>query len=152
MATNPTFKPQFYVDALGLARAGDAYPLIRSIAPAVSFDDWLDYAERRCRHGGLMGLYGQSGELTGLFSYRVGERIGGRVLALDDFVAFELSRSAPGRAVLMRAAETLGRSYGCLALEIRVGARGIADGDAPKAAGWLSLGTRLDSVIFVKPL
>ena len=152
MATNPSFKPQLYVDELGLARAGDAYPLIRSIAPSISFEDWLDYAERRCRQGGLMGLFGQSGELTGLFSYRLGERLGGRVLALDDFVTFELSRAAPGRTALIAAAEGLGRSLGCYGLEVRVGSRGIADADAPRATGWLSIGMTLDSVVFVRPL
>jgi hypothetical protein len=74
------------------------------------------------------------------------------VLALDDFVTFELSRAAPGRAALMAAAEELARSLGCTGLEVRIASRGFAEPDSPKADGWLALGLALDSVIFVKSL
>ncbi len=153
MATHPSFNPQFYADPLVPAFADAAYPLVRAIAPEVSLEEWLDYVVRRCRDGGLMGLFHSDGSLVGLFSYRFGERLRhGRVLALDDFVTFELSQAAPGRAVLMTAATNLARSLGCTGLEVRVGSRGIADPATAKAAGWLALGVDLDSVIFVKPL
>ena len=153
MATQASYKPQFYVDALDPVLADAAYPLVRSIAPEVGLEDWLDYVERRCREGGLKGLFDENGALVGLFSYRFGERLRhGRVLALDDFVTFELSRAAPGRAVLMTAAEELARSLGCTGLEVRVASRGFAEPDSPKASGWLALGLALDSVIFVKSL
>lgn len=153
MATLLSYKPQFYVGALDPVLADAAYPLVRAIAPEVSFEGWLDYVERRCREGGLRGLFDDSGVLVGLFSYRFGERLRlGRVLALDDFVTFELSQAAPGRAALMAAAEDLARSLGCTGLEVRVGSRGFADPGSAKASGWLSLGLSLDSVIFVKPL
>ena len=153
MATQPSHKPQFYVDALDPVLARAAYPLVRCIAPEVSLEDWLDYAERRCREGGLRGLYSVDGGLIGLFSYRFGERLRhGRVLAIDDFVTFELSQAAPGRAALMEAAVELARSLGCTGFEVRVGARGFADAGSSKASGWLGLGLALDSVIFVKSL
>lgn len=153
MATNASYKPQFYVDALGMAEADAAYPLVRAIAPEVGLDGWLDYVERRCREGGLMGLFGEDGVLVGLFSHRFGERLRhGRVLALDDFVTFELSHVAPGRAVLMAAAEDLARSLGCTGIEVRVGSRGLADAGSSKVEGWVGLGLSLDSVIFTRPL
>ena len=153
MATQPSYKPQFYVDALEPVRCDAAYPLVRSIAPEVTLEDWLDYVERRCREGGLRGLFAADGGLIGLFSYRFGERLRhGRVLALDDFVTFELSQAAPGRAALMEAAEELARSLGCSGLEVRVGSRGFADVGSTRASGWIGLGMELDSVIFVKPL
>jgi hypothetical protein len=153
MATQASYKPQFYVDALEPVLADAAYPLVRSIAPEVTLEDWLDYVERRCREGGLKGLFDVNGALVGLFSYRFGERLRhGRVLALDDFVTFELSRAAPGRAALMAAAEELARSLGCTGIEVRIASRGFAEPDSPKASGWLALGLALDSVIFVKPL
>jgi hypothetical protein len=153
MATQASYKPQFYVGALEPVLADAAYPLVRSIAPEVSLEDWLDYVERRCREGGIMGLFADNGGLIGLFSYRFGERLRhGRVLALDDFVTFELSQAAPGRAALMAAAENLARSLGCTGLEVRVGSRGFPDPGSGKASGWLGLGLALDSVIFVKPL
>lgn len=151
MATSAPYKPQFYVDSLGIAEADAAYPLIRAIAPEVSSSDWRRYVRRRCREGGFKGLFDDKGMLTGLFSYRFGERLRqGRILALDDFVTFELSQAAPGRAMLFATAAELARSFGCAGIEVRSGARGIADAAAPKAQGWARLGISLDSVIFTK--
>ena len=152
MATNVSHKPQFYVDALDTTGADAAYPLVWAIAPEVSVEDWRDYVQRRCREGGFKVLFDANDTLIGLFSYRFGERLRhGRVLAIDDFVTFELSRAAPARAALMAAAEVFARSRGCTGLEIRVGSRGFADPSSPKAQGWLSLGLGLDSVLFVRP-
>jgi hypothetical protein len=153
MATIATDKPQFYVVGLGVAEAEAAYPLIRSIAPEIDREDWLEYVRRRCRVGGLIGLYGENGALVGLASYRLGERLRhGKVLALDDFVTFELSRTAPGRAALMAAAEERARLLGCAGIEVRTSARGLAEAGVDKAVGWLALGLAVESVIFVKPL
>ena len=153
MATNPTFKPVFYVDALTPVQADGAYPLVRAIAPEVTLEGWRDYVQRRYRSGGLLGLKDEHGGIIGVLSYRLGERMRhGLVLALDDFVTFELSQAAPGRAALLDAAQQLGRDLGCTGLELRVGARGMADDRSPKTEGWTALGLSLDSVIFVKPL
>jgi len=136
-----------------MPEADAAYPLIRSIAPEVGPDDWKDYIRRRCREGGFKGLFDSNDILIGLFSYRLGERLRqGRVLALDDFVTFELSQAAPGRRLLMAIAERLARHRGCTGIEVRTGARGIADAHSAKASGWLSLGMGLDSVVFVKSI
>jgi hypothetical protein len=151
MATEASHKPQFYVVGLGIEEADDAYPLIRSIAPEVGPNDWRRYVRRRCHDGGFKGLVGSNGLLVGLFSYRFGERLRqGRVLALDDFVTFELSNGAPGRKLLMATAERYARHRGCTGIEVRIGSRGIADPGAAKASGWLALGLDLESVVFVK--
>ncbi|MCF2514724.1 hypothetical protein LVY65_06560 [Sphingomonas sp. G124] len=153
MATTASYKPQFYVVGLGLAEAGAAYPIIRAIAPEISLDDWLDYVRRRGREGGFIGLFDEGGTVVGLASYRICERLRhGRVLTLDDFVTFELSRAAPARAALMAAAEDRARLLGCAGIEVRTGARGLAGTGSRKAGGWLTLGLTLDSVIFVKSL
>jgi len=153
MATHASHKPQFYVDPLTPAQADWAYPLVRAIAPEVSLEGWHDYVQRRYRSGGLLGLWDSSGGIVGVLSYRLGERMRhGLVLALDDFVTFELSQAAPGRAALLEAAEKLGRDLGCTGLELRVGARGLADSSAPKAQGWAALGLELDSIVLVKSL
>ena len=153
MATHASHKPQFYVDAIAPAQADWAYPLIRAIAPDVSADDWRDYVRRRFSSGGLLGLWDGRGGIVGLLSYRLGERMRhGLVLALDDFVTFELSQAAPGRRALLEAAEKLARELGCGGLELRLASRGFADEHSGKAHGWTSLGLSLDSVIFVKPL
>lgn len=153
MATHASHKPQFYVDALTPVQADCAYPLIRAVAPEVSLEGWQDYVQRRYRSGGLLALWDTRGGIVGVLSYRLGERMRhGLVLALDDFVTFELSQSAPGRAALLEAAEKLGRDLGCTGLELRIGAKGLADPRAPKAQGWAALGLELDSIVLVKSL
>jgi hypothetical protein len=153
MATQASHKPQFYVDGLPPAQADEAYPLIRAIAPEVTLEAWRDYVQRRYRMGGLLALWDGKNGIVGVLSYRLGERMRhGLVLALDDFVTFELSQAAPGRQVLLAAAEKLGRDMGCTGLELRLGSRGLADEHSSKAHGWTTLGLSLDSVIFVKPL
>lgn len=154
MATQlSNLNPQFCVDELKASEADAAFPLIRAIAPEVTLDDWRDYVRRRSMQGGLLGLFGADGEATGLVSYRLGERLRhGTVLALDDFVTFELSQNAPGRRALLSAAEDLARQLGCTGIELRIGAKGIADAGMPKVRGWISLGLDLDSVIFATTL
>lgn len=153
MATALPLNQQFSVDELTPRRADAAFPLIRAIRPEVTLDDWRHYVRRRSMQGGLLGLLGADGQISGLLSYRLGERLRhGTVLALDDFVTFELSRNAPGRQALLAAAEDLAVKLGCTGLELRVGHRGCADTDSPKANGWTSLGLALDSVVFVKAL
>lgn len=150
MATRSfSLNPQFCVEELKASETDSAFPLIRAIAPEVSLDDWRDYARRRSMQGGLLGLFGADGEISGLLSYRLGERLRhGTVLALDDFVTFELSQSAPGRQALLAAAEVLANELGCTGIELRIGPRGIADPKSPKVGGWVSLGLDLDSVVF----
>ena len=153
MSAEASYKPQFYVVGLGTQEADEAYHLIRAIAPEIGPHDWRKYVRRRCRDGGFKGLFDDNGTLVGLFSYRLGERLRlGRVLALDDFVTFELSQAAPGRKLLMAVAENFARHLGCTGIEVRIGSRSIADPEASKAAGWLAIGMDLESVVFVKPI
>ncbi len=154
MATQPSpVNPQFCVDELKASEADAAYPLARAIAPEVTLDAWRAYVRRRLMQGGLLGLFGADGEVAGLLSYRLGERLRyGTVLALDDFVTFELSQNAPARRALLAAAEELARQLGCAGIELRIGARGIADSGSPKLQGWASLGLDLDSVVFATAL
>jgi hypothetical protein len=151
MATNASFKPVFYVSNFDHAKADDAYPLIRAVAPEVTLKGWRNYVQRRYLAGGLLGLRDENDCIVGVLSYRLGERMRhGLVLALDDFVTFELSQAAPGRRALLGAAERLARDLGCTGLELRLPSRGLADEYSVKAQAWTSLGMALDSVVFVK--
>jgi hypothetical protein len=154
MATqSSSLNPQFCVEELKTSEADSAFPLIRAIAPEVSIEDWRDYVRRRSMQGGILGLLGADGEISGLLSYRLGERLRhGTVLALDDFVTFELSQDAPGRRALLAAAKELAKELGCTGIELRIGPRGIADAASPKVGGWVSLGLDLDSVMFATKL
>ena len=130
-----------------------AYPLVRTVAPGVSADQWLGYAHKVRRRGGLLALIGADNLLIGLLAYRGEESLRhGRIFHVDNFVTFELSRAAPGRRALCHAAEALARKQGCAAIEIRLESRGLADGGTAKAQGWLNLGHNLEAVVFTKTL
>ena len=130
-----------------------AYPLVRTVAPEVSAEQWSDYARKVRLRGGLLGLIGPKGALFGLLTYRNEENLRhGRIFHIDNFMTFELNRAAPGRHALCEAAEVLARKHGCTAIEIRLDSCGYADGGATKAQGWLNLGHSLDAVVFTKSL
>ena len=130
-----------------------AYPLVRTVAPGVSAEQWSAYAYTVRMRGGLLGLIGAENALFGLLAYRNEESLRhGRIFHIDNFVTFELNRAAPGRRALCEAAEALARKQGCAAIEIRLDGRGFADGGTAKAQGWLNLGHRLDAVVFTKSL
>ena len=151
MAGSAAYKPQYYVDALAPAEADCAYPLIRSAAPEVGARGWRDYVQRRTAAGGLLGLQSDDGALSGLLSYRISERLrGGAVLAIDDFVTFELSSAAPGRLALLAAAERLARELGCVGLELRLGTTSLAGPTGVGADPWVALGFGPVSLLYVK--
>ena len=130
-----------------------AYPLVRTVAPEVSAEQWSDYARKVRLRGGLLGLIGPKGALFGLLTYRNEESLRhGRIFHIDNFMTFELNRAAPGRQALCEGAEALARKHGCTRIEIRLDGRGYADGGATKAQGWLNLGHGLDAVVFAKSL
>lgn len=143
--------PIFTVVDINEKRFDAAYPLIRTVAPEVSAEQWSDYACKARRRGGLLGLVGSDGALFGLVTYRVEESLRrGRFLLIEDFVTFELNRAAPGRHALCNAAEVLAREQGCTAIEVRLDSRGFVDHTTVKAQGWMNLGHSLAAVVFVK--
>ena len=130
-----------------------AYPLVRWMAPGVSIDDWLAYARKARMRGGLLGLIGAENALFGMLTYRNEENLRhGRILHVDNFMTFELSRAAPGRKALCEAAEALARQQGCAAIEVSLDRGGFADGGTARTQGWLNLGHRLESVVLTKSL
>ena len=130
-----------------------AYPLVRTVAPGVSVEQWSRYAHKARTRGGLLGLIGAENALFGLLTYRNEENLRhGRIFHIDNFFTFELNRAAPGRLALCAAAEALARKQGCTAIEIRLDSRGYGDGGMAKSQGWLNLGHSLDAVLFTKLL
>ena len=118
-----------------------------------SEDLWQSLAATRLADGGILGLYGGDGALTGLLSWREEQRLAhGKVLAVQDFVVFELSRAAPGRRALCDAAEKLARARNCDAIEFRVPAKLSGECLPARLAGWLELGHGIDSLVLLKPL
>ena len=145
--------PLYSVVDIGENALESVYPLVRSMAPEVSLEQWMDYARMTRRRGGLLGLFGPDGALFGFLAWRKETTLRrGPVLHIDKFVTFELSRAGDGRRALCEAAEALARREDCTAIDLRLGSRGFADARAGKAEGWTSLGHSLGSVIFTKQL
>jgi hypothetical protein len=145
--------PDFTVAPIGEAQLPDAYPLVRAFAPQVSYERWVEYARTTRADGGILGLFGADDSLFGLLTYRRAQTLQhGSVVFVDNFVTFELSRSAPGRRALCEAAEALARERGCTAVELLIGSRGYADGSSSKAQGWNLLGHQLTGVVFRKEI
>ena len=130
-----------------------AYPLIRTVAPDVTAEQWLEYASKVWMRGGLLGLIGPQSTLFGLLTYRNEESLRhGKIFVVDNFLTFELSRAAPGRQALSDAAEALARKQLCTAIELRLDSRGFAIDRSAKARSWLDLGHNLGAVVFTKLL
>jgi len=130
-----------------------AFPLIRTVAPDVSAQQWSVYARKVRVRGGLLGLMGPQATLFGLLTYRDEESLRhGRIFVVDNFLTFELNRAAPGRQALCEAAETLARKQECSAIELRLDSRGFAIDRSARARGWLDLGHSLEAVVFSKSL
>lgn len=130
-----------------------AYALVRTVMPGVTANQWLDYASDALWRGGLLALVGPRDDLFGFFAWRLEHGLRrGKTLRIDQFVTFELSRSAPGRRTLYQAAEALAFDHGCKAIELRIETCGDATGGASTAQYWFDLGCSLDSMIFGKPV
>lgn len=145
--------PLYSVVDIGENALESLYPLVRMTAPEVSLEQWLDYARTARSRGGLFGLFGPDGSLFGFLAWRKESTLRrGTVLHVDKFVTFELSRAGDGRRALYEAAEALAIRENCTAIDLRLAGRGYADLATSKADGWKSLGHKLGSVIFTKPL
>ena len=145
--------PIFSVVDIDEKQLDAAYALVRTVMPDVSAQQWREYAGSARMRGGLLGLVGPNENLFGFLAYRDEHSLRhGRTLHIDQFVTFELSRSAPGRQALYEAAEALARSRDCKAIELRLEKCGIANSSVSKAQYWFDLGCSLDSMIFCKPL
>jgi hypothetical protein len=153
MATLAPEKPQFYVVELGLDRVDDAYALARTVTPGLRREDWAGFVERRLAEGGMLALLAADGVLFGYLCWRIEQRLRhGRVLAVDEFMTFELSRSAPGRTALCDAAEEVALERGCDAVEIRLPAPTASGPLHERFQGWARLGHQVESVVLLKPL
>jgi len=121
----------FSVIRIGQDEAGDAYALIRTLAPEVPSDLWEAFMATCAEPGGLIGLDLPGAGLFGIASYRIEDCVRlGRTMLVDNFWTMELSRSAPGRALLATALETTAASHGCRTVRqvLACGGPG-ADGD-----------------------
>ena len=144
--------PQFILVDLSEDRLDSVYPLVRAAMPEVSRRQWLDYGREVLARGGMVGLGAPDGSLFGFLTWRTETSLRrGRILRVDDFVTFELSRAGAGRKALCEAADEIARARGCEAVELRLGSRSFGSVFA-RADGWSELGHVLDGVHLVRPI
>lgn len=122
----------FSVISIGQPEADEAYAFVRTLAPEVPPDLWDAFAASCGEPGGLLGLQLPGAGIFGIASYRVENcaRLG-RVMLVDNFWTLELSRSAPGRALLATSLEVTAARRGCGAVR-QVLPCGEADGETAR--------------------
>lgn len=103
-----------------------AYPLIQTIRPGLTVEDWQHYAEdvlngRGGGDGGIATLQDPRGLIAGLFVYRVtGDPFHGRTLLAEDFVALDIVRPEAVAQSLADALEAVARDLKCNAIHTSV--------------------------------
>lgn len=130
----------FSVIEIGPDEAEDAYVLIRTLAPEVPSDLWEAFMATCRDPGGLLGLHLPRAGLFGIASYRIEEcaRLG-RTMLVDNFWTMELSRSAPGRALLAATLETTAAKKGCRSVRQVIACAGPGAEDSRALRNHLSL-------------
>lgn len=143
---------RFTVIHLQEDRLDQTLPLARMAAPLVTPEQWREFAcSLSDKKGGILAAFAGDGRAHGVAAYRLEESlVHGLTLRVEPMVTFELSRSAPARAVLCQALELLAAAKGCGSLMIATASRGYADPQSPKSGAWASLGFDLASVGLVK--
>lgn len=133
-----------------------AFPLIRTVRPSLTFEDWVAYAERYMDDGsqrsGIVTLQDSGGLILGIFVYRVADNPGhGPTLMVEDFVALDIVTPHQVAERLATEMERLARQLGCAAVHTA-----LACGDGMNAQFLLDklheLGHCLESFRLCKPL
>jgi len=118
---------QLTVQQLTRAQLASAWPLVRAAGDYLFLDRWLDAGRRLMNGGGgILAVSTGEGAIHGVATFEpVEEAPRGKVLLVDTFVTFELSRRAPARAALCDALERLGAALGCDAVAVSAQNRGF---------------------------
>lgn len=130
----------FSVGSMRADETEQAYALVRMLAPEVPPDLWAAFVANCRKAGELLGLRAGDGGIFGLASYRIEERMWrGRIMLIDNFWTLELSRSAPGRALLTAALEAAAAERGCRELRQVIWCGGWPDGEGLALRNHLAL-------------
>lgn len=114
--------PTLRVDCLAGPQLDLALPLVRSVAPRISLEEWRAQANDAIDHaGGVIAAFAEDGLVHGvaLFQPRTMLRLG-RVLQVDDLITMEMSRKAPVHRLLIDTLFHLARSLQCRSLTMAV--------------------------------
>jgi hypothetical protein len=109
----------FTVRSLAANELSQAFPLVQAVAPEVTLDGWLQYADAvfakgQSELGGIMSAYGQDGYIYGLFSFKIEHDLRyGRVLAVSNLVVLDLVDRHGARQALIGAIDRLAQQHVC---------------------------------------
>ena len=119
-----------------------AYPIVRTLAPGVTLERWVQFARPQITSRssewphGLMAIQNPSGYILGWFAFEVRDDLHEtRILAISNIVVPDIpGRDQVGRSIL-KASEHLATSHGCRAIRAELNNE-IDPGDCDRA--WLS--------------
>lgn len=102
---------------LGPKQVDQAFPIVQSLMPRLSIDDWRDFATRLGQEpsdrAGIMTVQSQ-GYIHGLFSYTVAPHLVHRqVLSVDNIVVVDLFTPGAVAEALLRALDQLAAELNC---------------------------------------
>ncbi len=139
-------------------RVAQAYPLIQMAFPAVSLEDWRDFAAqlasaRGQADGGIVTVVGEQGYIVGLCCHRVARDLRhGAVFMADPFVALDLYDPQAVVRVLVDSVETLAREHRCAAIHTSLPETGVKGADAWQIRTLRGRGHRVESLRMCKLL
>ncbi len=139
-------------------RVAQAFPLIQTVLPAVTLEEWRDFAlplasQAGQATSGVVTVFSEQDFIVGLCCYRVEKNLHhGAVLMADPFVALDLLGLKAVASALADAIESLAREWHCTAIHTSLPATG-----AKGAENWLvrnlrSRGHRVESLRMCKLL
>lgn len=114
----------FIAKPLARRQIDQAFPLIRTVLPALDVDRWRAFAsaltglpEAPAAPCGIMTAQNGHGYIHGLFSYATGAHLShGRLLSVENFIVLDLIDVSGAADALLRAMESVARLLGCGAI------------------------------------
>lgn len=124
-------KSEYRFRHLGAADVARAFPLVQAVYGGLSVEDWMRFGELQVGGGGgranktgIVAVESSNGYLHGLFTYTiVADGLSGRTLTCDHFVVLDLLPVDRPFAVLIEAAQGLGRDEGCEQVQLCIPSR-----------------------------
>ena len=152
---NMVSRSEIFVEALRPEQLGQAYTLVQTAMPDLSFERWSGFAEALLREGGgdpraraeapaprrcgILLAHDSQGLLLGLVVYRHEHDLRhGRVLVGEHFIALGLFDPRPVALRLMQGLEQVAQELGCLALHLQLPPGRAQESVDPPRDSWLA--------------
>jgi hypothetical protein len=110
-------------------QVAQAFPLIQSVAPHLTLEQWNCFVDLVTNlaggvqhpQAGIMTIQNNRGYIQGLFSYTVEANLNhGRVLSIDNFVAFDLVDRDKAIEAMFGAMDDIAYGLGCHAIHVHL--------------------------------